>query len=204
MTPMMPLTVLMVTLGALVDGDELRISCPAGTYVVVESASTVICRRGAPPTVTAAPGTTPTVIIQKAAPSTPAPTPAAGHGGMELTGLQSVPELCGLAVDHETQENTAEAVYLAVSACVEAVDVNPPTRPARWLPVAVEAQDKGHSVRLPLEPWAGTLQGCLLRKPPRLPRGAKGKSFTAWYLLTASPGDRPAPPSCLEGRLTPP
>lgn len=198
---------LMAASSSALGQQQLHVQCPPGTGAALRG-SVVTCeplQKPAavvrPPPPAPVPEPTPpsprveTVIIQKP----PVVEQAApGHvAGMELKGLYAVPDLCGLFVEDKVREDAAEAVHLRVTECLESVDVVPPTQPARWFPIKVEAVTESvHVFSVPEEPWALALRQCLATRNPRLPRKVRGKTFTAHYLLAASAQQLPAQHPC--------
>lgn len=184
---------------------EIRVQCPPGMVAVIRG-STVTCEPAAAPPPPARPPPQP-------APAQPDPTPPPSRvhtvviqkdrvvgnekPSLELKGLYAIPDLCGLYAGQGTVENTKEAIYLAMLACMEDLEIRAPTEPARWVPFKVEAvSERRHIIIAPPEPWASPLQQCLTARPPRLPRATRSKTFTAWYLLASDPQHLPTQHPC--------
>ncbi|MBI5495774.1 MAG: hypothetical protein HY904_12185 [Deltaproteobacteria bacterium] len=198
MRPILPPALLLLAAGAA-HAQDLRIQCPSGTRAVLESETTVLCKpKTAPAPAEPAPAPAEHVVVQEG----PVRTTVVGSGSMELTGLHSVPEVCGLGtLEDDVVEAAKEAVYLAVNHCLEETEAVAPVRPPRWVGFKVEAvSEKSHTVTVPPEAWALPVQTCLLKRPPRLPKLVRGRSFVAYYRIVATPQDKPPPPPCVAQR----
>jgi len=168
---------------------ELHVQCPAGTGAVIRG-DTVVCEP------------LPAAQPQKRIIVTPPPAPVTTVDHMELSGLQGVPELCGLgSLVDEQVELTAESVHIAVAECAAEIGARPLLKPTRWLVFRfVPLDEKAHQVLSPPEPWAEAMNQCLLQKPARLPKVVRGRGFTAWYLMAANANAIPSSPACVERR----
>lgn len=192
LTWMMGAPILLFTVAG--QATELRIQCPAGTGAVLKG-DTVVCQP-LPASPSSAPPTK-VLVVPTAPPSSgpSQPTPV----GLELAGLHSIPDVCGLdQLKESVGEQAAEAVHIAIGECAAEVGAEPALTPTRWMVFKVEAiSETKHEVTAPKgETWTTAMDDCLLRQPPRLPRAVRGRTFTVWYLMSTHAGDLPSIALC--------
>lgn len=209
-TPKIALTMLLLGAPLVVTAAELHVQCPAGTGAVIKG-DTVVCeplpRSPAPRVTTTPPPQAPpqqpqnrTFIVQQPPPVTTSnPGPEASF---ELAGLQGVPEICGLnTLPDSTVEAVAESVHMAVQECANQVGARPPLTPTRWMVFRFTPLDeKSFQAISPPDVWSESMNACLVAQPAKIPRAARGKPFTAWYLMANNPNAIPSSPACVERR----